>query len=117
VVRDRIRKFIRASPEKNDLFVRRLLDLIDGVKVTDAEAFETCRYLARRYGILVGGSACGVIYKALQQAQTGPPEATTVVLVCDGGERCLDTVYNDDWMATTGLYDAQVVNQLASMLR
>lgn len=101
--------------EIGDLIDYDLID--DGVKVTDAEAFETCRYLARRYGILVGGSAGGVIYKALEQAQTVPPEATIVVLVCDGGEKYLDTVYNDDWMATTGLHDAQVVNRLASMLR
>ncbi|GGK43544.1 putative cysteine synthase [Pilimelia terevasa] len=93
-------------------------DLIDdGIKVTDAEAFETCRYLARRYGILVGGSAGGVIYKALERAQTVGPQTTIVVLVCDGGEKYLDTVFNDDWMAAAGLFDAHIVNRLASMLR
>jgi cystathionine beta-synthase len=93
-------------------------DLIgDGVTVTDAEAFETCRYLARRYGILVGGSAGGVIYKALERARTVPLGTVIVVLVCDGGEKYLDTVYNDDWMAAEDLFDARVVNHLESMLR
>jgi cystathionine beta-synthase len=101
--------------EIGDLIDYDLID--DGVQVTDAEAFETCRYLARRYGILVGGSAGGVIYKALEQAQTAGPQTTIVVLVCDGGEKYLDTVYNDDWMTATGLFDALVAGRLASMLQ
>ncbi|MEV4281737.1 cysteine synthase family protein [Actinoplanes xinjiangensis] len=93
-------------------------DLIDeGIRVTDTEAFETCRYLARRYGILVGGSAGGVIYKALERARSLSSDTTIVVLVCDGGEKYLDTVYNDDWMTAAGLHDARVVNRLESMLR
>ncbi|MEV6520340.1 cysteine synthase family protein [Longispora sp. NPDC051575] len=93
-------------------------DLIsEGVKVGDAEAFETCRYLARRFGILVGGSAGGVIYKALERALADGPEAVIVVLVCDGGEKYLDTVFNDDWMVATGLFDAEVARRLASILR
>ncbi|MDG4764932.1 cysteine synthase family protein [Solwaraspora sp. WMMD406] len=93
-------------------------DLIDeGVKVSDSEAFETCRYLARNFGILIGGSAGGVVYKALERAQTLGPETTIVVLVCDGGEKYLDTVFNDEWMAAEGLFDARVVDRLAAMLR
>ncbi|GGK20364.1 cysteine synthase [Pilimelia terevasa] len=101
--------------EIGDLIDYDLID--DGVTVTDAEAFETCRYLARRYGILVGGSAGGVIFKALERAEAVGPQTTIVVLVCDGGEKYLDTVFNDDWMAGASLFDAQVVNRLASMLR
>ncbi|GGK04725.1 putative cysteine synthase [Pilimelia anulata] len=93
-------------------------DLItEGVRVTDAEAFETCRYLARRYGILVGGSAGGVIHRALERAAAVGPHATIVVLVCDGGEKYLDTVFDDDWMAAAGLFDARVVSRLAALLR
>ncbi|EMD28640.1 PLP-dependent cysteine synthase family protein [Amycolatopsis azurea] len=93
-------------------------DVIDeGIKVSDSEAFETCRYLARNFGILIGGSAGGVVYKALERARSVGPETTIVVLVCDGGERYLDTVFNDEWMADNGLFDAQVVDRLASMLR
>ncbi|GGT16537.1 PLP-dependent cysteine synthase family protein [Streptomyces purpureus] len=88
-----------------------------GIKVSDAEAFETCRYLARNFGILIGGSAGGVVYKALEQAQSAAPGTTIVVLVCDGGDKYLDTVFNDDWMAANGLFDEQVVCRLAMMLR
>lgn len=48
-------------------------ELIDeGLKVTDSQAFETARYLARHHALLVGGSAGGVIYKALLHARTTP---------------------------------------------
>ncbi|MFJ3974157.1 PLP-dependent cysteine synthase family protein [Streptomyces sp. NPDC090021] len=88
-----------------------------GVKASDSEAFETCRYLARNFGILIGGSAGGVVYKALERARSAGPGSTIVVLVCDGGDKYLDTVFNDDWMAAHGLFDEQVVHRLAAMLR
>lgn len=37
-----------------------------GVQVTDSQAFETARYVAKHTGLLVGGSTGGVIYKALE---------------------------------------------------
>jgi hypothetical protein len=45
------------------------------------------------------------------------PEATIVVLVCDGDEKYLGTLFNDEWRAANGLFDARVVDRLASMLR
>ncbi|MFF9070192.1 PLP-dependent cysteine synthase family protein [Streptomyces sp. NPDC014891] len=93
-------------------------EVIDqGLKVSDAEAFETCRFLARNFGVLIGGSAGGVVYKALERAQSAPPGSTIVVLVCDGGDKYLHTVFDDDWMAAHGLFDEQVVHRLAALLR
>lgn len=92
-------------------------DLIDeGLKVTDSQAFETTRYLARHHGLLVGGSAGGVIYKAVQDALTAPPESISIVLVCDGGEKYMDTVFDDDWMIANGLHDERIVCELAAIL-
>ncbi len=87
------------------------------MKASDSEAFETCRHLARNFGILIGGSAGGVVYKALEQARSAGPGNTIVVLVCDGGDKYLDTVFNDDWMAAHGLFDERVARRLAAMLR
>ncbi|MBN9743477.1 cysteine synthase [Amycolatopsis sp. A1MSW2902] len=104
------------TPEISEICEVLDYDLLDeGIKVSDSEAFETCRYLAKNFGILIGGSAGGVVYKALERAQAVGPETTVVVLVCDGGERYLDTVFNDEWMAANGLFDAQVVDRLATM--
>lgn len=99
--------------------IGRLIDyeLIDqGLKASDAQAFETARYLARHHALLVGGSAGGVIYQALRHATQVPAHTTTVVLVCDGGEKYLDTVFNDQWMQANGIADEAVTAELATLL-
>ncbi|SHG74036.1 PLP-dependent cysteine synthase family protein [Pollutimonas bauzanensis] len=92
-------------------------DLIDqGLKVSDSAAFETARYLARHHAVLVGGSAGGVIYKALQQAHLTTPQITIVVLVCDGGEKYLNTIFNDEWMGANGLFSERIIQELNGLL-
>ncbi|MFJ9690896.1 cysteine synthase family protein [Kitasatospora sp. NPDC101183] len=84
-------------------------DLIDeGVKVGDVEAFATARVVARRTGLLIGGSAGGVVHEALARLQALPPEAVMVAFVNDGGEKYMDTVFNDDWMHARSLVDPAV---------
>lgn len=73
-----------------------LLD--EGVKVSDMTAFATVRAIARHCGLLIGGSAGGAVYAALQRVTTLPAGTTAVTLVCDGGEKYLDTVFDDSWM-------------------
>ncbi|HEV3105918.1 MAG TPA: cysteine synthase family protein, partial [Trinickia sp.] len=90
-----------------------LLD--EGVKVSDAAAFNTARYLARKKALLVGGSAGGVIWHALQRFATLAPGATLVALVCDGGEKYLDTLFNDDWMREHALLDESVAGALEAV--
>ena len=87
-----------------------LLD--EGVKVTDTAAFNTARYLARKKSLLVGGSAGGVIWHALKMFDRLPPDTTLVVLVCDGGEKYLDTVFDDDWMRARDLLDNSIAREL-----
>ncbi|MFI0259573.1 cysteine synthase family protein [Streptomyces sp. NPDC017056] len=80
--------------------------LIDhGVKVGDVEAFATARAVARATGLLIGGSAGGVVHEALARLPGLPPGSTMVALVNDGGEKYLDTVFNDDWMHARDLVD------------
>ncbi|MER8187245.1 cysteine synthase family protein [Kitasatospora sp. NPDC094015] len=84
-------------------------DLIDeGVKVGDVEAFATARVVARRTGLLIGGSAGGVVHEALDRLTRLPPDAVMVAFVNDGGEKYLDTVFDDDWMAARDLLDPAV---------
>ncbi|MGW7366126.1 cysteine synthase family protein [Streptomyces sp. NPDC054841] len=95
-------------------------DLIDeGVKVGDVEAFATCRAVART-GLLIGGSAGGVVHEALTRLPSLPPGSTMVALVNDGGEKYMDTVFNDDWMQARGLLDPgaeREVDELLTKLR
>ncbi|RDU97489.1 cysteine synthase family protein [Trinickia dinghuensis] len=87
-----------------------LLD--EGIKVTDTVAFNTARYIARKKSLLVGGSAGGVIWCALKMLDALPADSTLVVLVCDGGEKYLDTVFDDDWMRERDLLDGAVAREL-----
>lgn len=83
--------------------------LIDGhYKVTDKEAFNTARFVAKHTGILVGGSAGGVLYKALENIQKRTAAGKMVAIMGDGGEKYISTVFNDEWMAHKRLLDASV---------
>ncbi|HEY2223136.1 cysteine synthase family protein [Actinomycetospora sp.] len=80
--------------------------LIDeGVSVGDVEAFATARVLARHTGLLVGGTAGGAVYAALERLATLPPRSTVVVLVSDAGEKYLDTLFDEHWLSERGLHD------------
>lgn len=79
-----------------------------GLQVTDAQAFETARYFARRIGLLVGGSTGGVLYTALRLIHEGTIGGNVLVSVADGGEKYLGTIFNDDWMAARRLNDPTV---------
>lgn len=87
-----------------------------GVQVSDAQAFETARYIAQRTGLLVGGSTGGVIYKALEFIHSGLIGGNVVVAVADGGEKYLHTVYNESWLQERGLLAPQVWAQLDDWL-
>ncbi|KUM77123.1 cysteine synthase family protein [Streptomyces sp. ISL-22] len=92
-------------------------DLLDeGAKVGDVEAFAAARVLARRLGLLIGGSAGGVVYEALTRMSSLEPGTTMVALVNDGGEKYMDTVFNDDWMNERNLIDPAVEREIDELL-
>jgi len=80
---------------------RSLLD--EEIKVDDIDAFTTARVLGRRTGLLIGGTSGAAVYIALQRLMNVDPETTIVALVCDAGEKYLDTIYDDDWLKQRGL--------------
>ncbi|WP_236242703.1 2,3-diaminopropionate biosynthesis protein SbnA [Streptomyces sp. CC228A] len=70
------------------------------VVIPEACTVEMCRTLARERGLLLGGSS-GTVLSAVQQKAKEIPEGSVVVALSpDGGERYLDTVYDDTWVAT-----------------
>jgi cystathionine beta-synthase len=92
-------------------------ELIDeGVKVGDIEAFATARVVARRTGLLIGGSAGGVVHEALTRMASQPPGTTMVALLNDGGEKYMDTVFDDDWMRARDLVDPTVEREVDELL-
>ncbi|GAA5043168.1 PLP-dependent cysteine synthase family protein [Nocardia callitridis] len=91
-----------------------LLD--EGMKVTDVDAFATARAIAAELGLMIGGSAGGSVHAALTRLEDFPPGSTVVTLVCDGGEKYLDTVFDDDWMRERDLLDATAETQVRELL-
>ena len=57
------------------------------VTIGDAEAFATCRRLAREEGLLAGGSSGVAAAAALRIAQRLGPDRVVVTIFPDGAER------------------------------
>jgi len=75
------------------------LSLIDEVvHVTDRDCVAGCRRLVAAEGILAGGSSGGVIAAVEKLRDRLPAGANCVAVLCDRGERYLDTVYDDAWV-------------------
>jgi len=68
------------------------------VRVTDAESFHTARDLARREGLLLGGSTGTIVAAALRYAQRLGPGQLLVAMGCDTGRNYLSKFYNDQWL-------------------
>ena len=75
-------------------------DLIDEIRLaSEAEAFETCRELARVEGILVGISSGAAVHVALGLARQPENEGKIIVcMLCDSGER---------YLSVQGLFDSE----------
>src|SRR5690554_5561327 len=78
------------------------LGIIDRfIEVTDAESFAAGRELARKEGILTGGSG-GMAVHAARIVAEEHPEDLVVVIIPDSGRGYLSKMYDDAWMAEHG---------------
>ncbi len=73
------------------------------VQVSDGDAFRAARELARREGLLVGGSSGAVVCALRQVAKDLGKDARVAILFPDSASRYLSTIFNDDWMLEKGL--------------
>ena len=88
------------------------------VRVGDAESFRVARELARREGILAGGSSGTNVAAALRYARRLPPGSLVVALVCDTGRNYLSKFFDDDWLAANNLLPSeQSVHSVGDLLR
>src|SRR3954464_13940906 len=88
------------------------------VRVGDAESFAAARALARREGILAGGSSGTSVAAALRYARRLTPQDVVVTLVCDTGRNYLSKFYDDSWLAANNLgYDAPPAHSLGDLIR
>ena len=75
----------------------------DMLQVTDKDAFAAARELARREGILAGGSSGAALWGVRQWAKTLRRPARIVTIFPDGASRYLSTIYNDEWLKAKDL--------------
>lgn len=78
------------------------------IRIGDAESFQTARMLARREGILCGGSTGTNLAAALRYARRLGPDHLVVTLGCDTGRNYLSKFFDDAWLATNKLTSADV---------
>ncbi len=75
----------------------------DWVRVGDAESFYTARNLARREGILLGGSSGTAVAGALRYARRLTGDNLVVALCADTGRNYLSKFFDDDWLVANKL--------------
>lgn len=88
----------------------------ENVRVTDSEAFMTCRVVARLRGLLIGGSSGSVIWTALRLVAKGRLQGNIVCIIADSGERYIDTIFNDSWLRQHNLYDQDISRMVEEWL-
>jgi 2,3-diaminopropionate biosynthesis protein SbnA len=68
------------------------------IHVTDRDCVVGCYSLLRREAIFAGGSSGGVLMGISRFQNAIPAGANCVAILCDRGERYLETVYSDSWV-------------------
>ncbi|WP_448724146.1 2,3-diaminopropionate biosynthesis protein SbnA [Pseudomonas farris] len=68
------------------------------VSVSERDTIATCRDVARRYGILLGGSSGSTLAAIASLSPRIEPGSTLVVIAPDLGEKYLDSIYDDAWV-------------------
>ncbi|MBV8382620.1 MAG: cystathionine beta-synthase [Planctomycetaceae bacterium] len=88
------------------------------VRVGDGESFHTARALARREGILAGGSSGTAVAAALRYARRLGPDDLIVALCPDTGRNYLSKFFDDRWLAEQHLdWDAPPPSTVGDLLR
>jgi len=90
----------------------------DWVRVSDAESFHTAREMARREGILVGGSCGTALAAGLRYARRLTADDLVVVICPDTGRNYLSKMFDDTWLAANNLqYAADTPHTVHDLLK
>ena len=86
------------------------------IKIPDAASIATIWWLETVLGRKCGASTGTNVYGALQlMAEAGDRPSSIVSLICDSGERYLDSYYNADWLAENELDIEPYLKQLEKL--
>ncbi len=80
------------------------LSVIDEIlPVKDKDAFDVTRLLARREGILAGGSSGANVWGAIEIAKRLTAPAVIVTMLPDSGIKYLSKIFDDEWLKANNL--------------
>jgi cystathionine beta-synthase len=90
----------------------------DWVRVSDAESFHVARELARREGMLLGGSTGTNVAAALRYARRLGPGQLVVALGCDTGRNYLSKFFDDGWLKENKLsFDQPPAHSVGDLIK
>jgi cystathionine beta-synthase len=84
--------------------------------IPDAEAFQTCRELLLKEGIIAGTSTGTLLAAALRYCREQKKPKRVVTFVCDSGNKYLSKVYNDYWMLDQGFLQREGFGDLRDLI-
>lgn len=85
--------------------------------VSDAQAFNTMRFFARKKGLLVGDSSGMVLYYAMKFIKNSPQDSkdkSIVLMIGDNGKSYLTHAFSDTWMIENEILDETITKELSS---
>lgn len=83
--------------------------VFDVVHISDQECVDGCHRLLNSEALLCGGSSGAVTSAVKKLASSLPKGATIAMILCDRGERYLDTIYNENWVKKNNLINTPVL--------
>ncbi|MBW8190666.1 PLP-dependent cysteine synthase family protein [Neiella marina] len=104
-------------PRVEPSFMPNVVD--DMVRVPDAASIATIRVLEKMLNRKVGASTGTNVYATLQLLASMPvtdQPVSMLTMICDAGDRYLDTYYSDDWLAQHDFDIAPYQAQVESIL-
>jgi 2,3-diaminopropionate biosynthesis protein SbnA len=81
------------------------------VYVAEIDAIAMCRRLARRHGLLLGGSSGSVLAAVRADAARFRPDSVVVAISPDLGEKYLDTIYSAEWVRASYSVDPAALDE------
>lgn len=77
------------------------------IRAEDKDAVAMVHWLLRNEGLFVGGSSGLNVLGAARIARELPEDSTVVTILCDGGERYMSKLFNDQWLRDNGLLSSR----------
>lgn len=105
-------------PRVEPSFVPSVIDRIE--KVSDSQSVAAMRLLAETTGVRAGAStgtnlvAC---FRIIEEMVGRGEQGSIVTLICDNGDRYLDSYYDDGWLAGQNIDPGPALAELSAFLR